>query len=113
MGFLDEAGEMLNVHDGEPPFVGEDGVDALESPLRAEHPPKKVMRSIIVRAENTDRARVIAGGRRFAYGRGLGLRMERLGPAEGPGNRGRIAQILLPENMFQQEKVFSYNLIVH
>jgi hypothetical protein len=28
-------------------------------------------------------------------------------------NHSMISQILLPENEFQQEKVFSYNLIVH
>ncbi|MEJ2262927.1 MAG: hypothetical protein P8X95_05750 [Anaerolineales bacterium] len=39
----------------------------LESPVRAGKSPKKQRRSIIVRAV-TDRAGVIAGGRRFAYG---------------------------------------------
>ena len=102
---------MLGVHDGgEPPFVGKDGVDALESPLRAE--PQKRNTLLIVRDNKSDHARVIAGGRRFAYGRGLSLRMERLSLSEGPG-KSEKPQILLPENMFQQENVFSCNLIVH
>jgi hypothetical protein len=56
--------------DDDPPFVGKDDADIVDSPLRIDSAPMK--RSIIVRADKTDRARVIGGGRRFAYGRGRG-----------------------------------------
>jgi hypothetical protein len=56
--------------------------------------------------------RIIAGGHRFAYGRGREPGYGAPVPAEGPGNQPVSTQILLPENAFQQAKLISYNRIV-